>query len=65
MSLIESAEVSCPYCGEAIELVIDCSAGSQECIEDCQVCCKPILVSVSIGDNGEVDVSVSAEQSSS
>jgi hypothetical protein len=34
--------VDCPYCGEAIELLIDDSVGDQRYIEDCQVCCRPI-----------------------
>jgi hypothetical protein len=25
-------------------MVVDCSAGSHELIEDCQVCCSPILI---------------------
>lgn len=34
--------VQCPYCGEAVEVLIDESAGDQRYIEDCQVCCRPI-----------------------
>jgi len=36
----------CPWCGEPIELTVDCSVGDQYYVEDCQVCCAPILVSV-------------------
>lgn len=36
----------CPWCGEMIELTIDCSAGDQSYVEDCQVCCAPMVVSV-------------------
>ncbi len=35
--------VSCPYCGETFETSIDASGGDQEYIEDCQVCCRPIV----------------------
>lgn len=44
MSALESgmAEISCPYCGETLELSLDASAGEQSYIEDCQVCCRPI-----------------------
>jgi len=48
MKFLEPAALQCPYCGEENEITIDISAGSQEYIEDCQVCCKPIEVSVSI-----------------
>jgi len=34
----------CPYCGEPFELVVDDSAGNQDYIEDCPVCCRPIEV---------------------
>lgn len=51
MSLLETASIDCPYCGERIELVIDCSVGEQEYVEDCQVCCRPITIRVTVGDN--------------
>ncbi len=38
------ATACCPYCGELIELVIDCSVPEQQYIEDCSVCCRPIVV---------------------
>ncbi|MGB5735931.1 MAG: CPXCG motif-containing cysteine-rich protein [Thiohalocapsa sp.] len=34
----------CPWCGEPLEMTIDCSAGDQDYVEDCQICCAPILV---------------------
>ncbi len=40
-------DIECPYCGERITLLIDASAGSQDYIEDCRVCCRPIEVAVS------------------
>lgn len=36
----------CPWCGERLEMTIDCSAGDQDYIEDCQICCAPIMVTV-------------------
>ena len=35
---------TCPYCWQAISMVLDPSLRSQEYIEDCEVCCKPILI---------------------
>jgi len=50
-SLIEH-EISCPFCAETITILIDASAGSQDYIEDCQVCCRPIQVTTEVdGDN--------------
>ena len=44
--------VSCPYCGEAFETLIDVSAGSASYIEDCQICCQPIEMSLTVDDSG-------------
>jgi putative PIN family toxin of toxin-antitoxin system len=60
-SMLTPAEVSCPYCGEPIELLLDGSAGEQAYIEDCPVCCRPIGVHVSVGDDGEPRATVSGE----
>ena len=46
--------IGCPFCGESITILIDASAGSQQYTEDCQVCCRPILVTVE-ADGGELD----------
>ncbi len=46
--------VSCPYCGEALEVELDLSAGSQRYIEDCQVCCQPIEFLVEVDAAGEL-----------
>jgi len=35
-------DITCPYCGELISVAVDTSAGEQAYIEDCQVCCRPI-----------------------
>lgn len=48
--------IVCPYCGEAIELVIDDSVDRQTYVEDCSVCCRPINVDVSVGDDSTPDV---------
>jgi hypothetical protein len=43
---------SCPYCGERFEARVEVSAGAQEYVEDCQVCCRPMSLSVEIEDSG-------------
>ena len=40
--MLETVTVSCPYCGERFVTTVDCLAGPQQYIEDCQVCCRPI-----------------------
>jgi Cysteine-rich CPXCG len=39
--------LTCPYCGEDVELIIDESGGDQQSyVEDCPVCCRPWQVEV-------------------
>ncbi len=54
-------DVFCPYCGETISLDIDCSVEMQSYIEDCQVCCRPIVVDVSVDEHGSAEVQVRSE----
>ena len=60
---LHEVSVDCPCCGERIALLVDTSAGSQEYIEDCCVCCRPIVVTVSIADGGALDIQVRDENS--
>ncbi len=53
----------CPYCGERITLVADCSLPYQEYIEDCEVCCRPITVMVSTDDESGVRLILKDENS--
>jgi len=50
---LQTENIQCPYCWEQIEVAVDCSIDEQEYIEDCSVCCRPIIVSVIIAE-GEV-----------
>ncbi|WP_132142140.1 CPXCG motif-containing cysteine-rich protein [Luteibacter rhizovicinus] len=59
--MTDFVNIHCPYCGESIEIVVDASAGDQIYVEDCQVCCRPIDVRVTVGDDEEVFVTVSGE----
>lgn len=36
----------CPYCWEEISMLIDTSVRHQSYIEDCEVCCNPIQLTV-------------------
>lgn len=50
---LPTSTIQCPYCGEEIEVLVDCSIAYQEYIEDCSVCCRPIMISVE-SEHGEV-----------
>jgi len=52
MNLLDSYSDQCPYCGEQIELSIDASVARQTYTEDCQICCRPMIVAVSVVGDG-------------
>ena len=59
--MLTPAAISCPYCGESIEILLDASAGDQRYIEDCQVCCRPITLNVQVDADGDVQVHAAGE----
>lgn len=62
MSLLETVIIACPYCGEENELVLDISVSRQEYIEDCSVCCRPMVVTFTENDDGRLNVMVRTEE---
>lgn len=61
MNGLYEASIGCPYCGEAGIVMVDESAGEQACIEDCHVCCRPILIQVRFSMGGDVSVEAKRE----
>lgn len=58
----EDGRYTCPSCGEEVVVPVDASAGDeQEYVEDCPVCCSPVLLQVHIGPEGEITVSARSE----
>jgi hypothetical protein len=57
----EPVEIQCPYCGETIEILVDCSVQNQSYIEDCQVCCRPMNLAVTVGEEGMPEVTAFQE----
>ena len=41
--MLEIQTYQCHYCGEPAEAVLDLSGGDQQYVEDCPVCCRPII----------------------
>lgn len=57
MSLPTEALVICPHCGEQVPVDIDPSGGRQQrYVEDCWVCCRPILLTVEVLPTGDVTI---------
>lgn len=60
--MLEEKAVTCPYCWETIHIDLDLSGGSAEYTEDCHVCCRPILVILTVSEaTGRFRVDVRAE----
>ncbi len=61
MNQTQLVNIYCPYCGQRIEVLLDCSVEQQNYIEDCQVCCRPIEFDVVVDNDGAPQVSVTPE----
>ncbi len=61
MNELREQEISCPYCGETIRILLEGTDVAQEYIEDCQVCCRPINFYLSIEVEGDVTLRVAHE----
>jgi Cysteine-rich CPXCG len=53
-----SQTIQCPFCGQSLEIVIDTQTASQRFTTDCEVCCRPIDVSVECEPGEVVSVDV-------
>lgn len=64
-TLDSEAEISCPYCGEIVSISVDTGGGtSQDYVEDCTVCCRPMRVHVRLSRAGGAQVHVEAQDDS-
>jgi hypothetical protein len=51
----EPVSVRCPYCGEDVHTRVDLSAGETSYVEDCQVCCQPMQLSIERTSEGMLE----------
>ena len=56
--MLHEVGIHCPYCGEALQLLVDASEGDARLVEDC---CRPIELQVHVGADGEVAVLASTD----
>lgn len=54
--------VQCPYCGESFDTSVDTSGGSQRYTEDCYVCCRPIVFTLTLDPDGSLSVETRREE---
>jgi len=52
--MLDTMHLQCPWCGERFEAVVDASAGDAEYVEDCPVCCRPIVFRLEADADGDV-----------
>lgn len=45
----------CPYCWQEISMLLDSSIHNETYIEDCEVCCNPIQVSIKFENSELID----------
>lgn len=48
--MIEDHSFTCPWCWQTVTMVLDLSDPSQDYVEDCEVCCRPIRIRVQAED---------------
>ncbi|HUP19716.1 MAG TPA: CPXCG motif-containing cysteine-rich protein [Gemmatimonadota bacterium] len=58
-----AASVLCPWCGERFGVALDPGSGAeQEYVEDCETCCRPILLEVRYTTSGKARVEAEREE---
>ena len=61
--MLDEKSIQCPYCWESFEIMVDPSEGDdQSFVYDCEVCCRPIDVTIRI--RGE-DIQIRTKQGGS
>ena len=50
----DSLSLSCPHCGESFTIAFDPSEGSSEFTTDCEICCRPMKVTIAVNADGEI-----------
>jgi cysteine-rich CPXCG protein len=59
--LIQHEPVTCPYCWQTIEIALDLSVEEQRYVEDCSVCCRPIVIGYRSDGESLLELEVAAE----
>ena len=61
MAGVSEKHLECPYCGEPISILVDDTVEQQNYIEDCQVCCRPIVFDVAVDFDGDIRIMARSE----
>lgn len=60
-AVLHYENITCPYCWESIEVALDLSVDDQRQVEDCSVCCRPIVIAYRAEDGELVKLDAIAE----
>jgi hypothetical protein len=52
---MEERFLICPYCWQRISILLEMEEGESQWIEDCEVCCNPILFQASCAEGQLLD----------
>jgi len=61
MDCLQEIAINCPYCGENITVLVDASVEEQQYVEDCEVCCRPMVIVLSVPPRGDCVVEARSE----
>jgi len=61
MNHSQQTQISCPYCGEPTEIHIDTEGDEDDLVEDCTVCCRPIMIHVELDEARNLIVSAGTD----
>jgi transcription elongation factor Elf1 len=53
--------IRCPFCGQNFDVAIETDQPSQRLIVDCEICCRPLEISVECQDGEILSVDVRAD----
>jgi hypothetical protein len=60
-ALSEFVQLHCPWCGEVFHSAVDLTTADRTWVEDCQICCRPMRVTVDLDEKGAIS-EVSAQR---
>lgn len=61
MEALQTVLLQCPNCWEQVEIVVDYEDAEQEIVEDCSVCCSPMIIAITAGDDDELHAAARPE----
>ncbi|MEQ9511013.1 MAG: CPXCG motif-containing cysteine-rich protein [Alloalcanivorax xenomutans] len=61
MDALIPVPVQCPHCWQYFDALVDVSQGDHEYVEDCHVCCQPLVLTVFLPNPETPEVSVRPE----